>query len=63
MAGSKHLEPEEKYSDLYGKFLIVKWSYVIPFDTICQKLQTNVFLMVLSHSMGSKYKNSKNIFL
>ena len=30
-AGSKLLEPGEKYSGLNGKFSIVKWSYFTPF--------------------------------
>ena len=32
-------------------------------DNICLKLSAHVYFMVLSHSMRSKYKNSKNIFL
>ena len=30
-AGSKRLEPGEKYSGLYGKFSAFKWSYFSPF--------------------------------
>ena len=30
-AGCKCLEPGERYNGLYGKFLIVGWSYFIPF--------------------------------
>ena len=29
--GSKRFEPGQKYSGLYGKFSLVKWSYFIAF--------------------------------
>ena len=60
---SKRLQPEEEYSGLYGTFTIVNWSYSIYLDNIHSKLAKHVYFMVLSHSMRSQYKSSKNLFL
>ena len=62
-SGSKCLQPGEEYSGLYGTFTIVNWSYSIYLDNIHSKLAKHVYFMVLSHSMRSQYKSSKNLFL
>ena len=59
-AGSKSLEQGGKYSGLYGKLSIIKWPNFIPFRQYSPKLPTHVYAIVLSHSVWSKYRNSKN---
>ena len=62
-SGSERLQLGEEYSGLCGNFSIVNWSYSIYLDNIHSKLSKNVYFMVLSHSMPSQYKSSKNLFL
>jgi len=61
-SGFKCLERGEKYSGLYGQFLSSNGRNSSHFDNIRLKFSTYVYFMVLSHSMGSKYKNSKKRF-
>ena len=48
---------------LYGRFLSSNGCISVYFDNIYLKLSTHAYSMVNTHSMLSKYKNSKNIFL